>query len=282
MKNRNIPFGYCYENGKIIIYPEEQQILFRIRDEYLGGSSLLQIAQGLTADAVEYAFGGSAWNKNKILRIVEDDRYLGTDCFPPIFDAQTVQRLRARKNANSTQREVDRSGGIYRLHIPVRCNVCGTELRRVQNRKCRCPQWWECSVCRTKIKIADEAFTAQITKLLNRLAEKPDEIRRSESDEVQIGAEEQRIEREIRLAFDRSDFGGDALPEKLFRRFSLHYAALPEDGYIAEKLNALMKEHEPSYAFSPELTNRAVQEIHLSVDRNVSLTLINGQSIGKG
>lgn len=45
MKNRNIPFGYCYENGKIIICPKEQQILFRIRDEYLDGNSLLQIAQ---------------------------------------------------------------------------------------------------------------------------------------------------------------------------------------------------------------------------------------------
>lgn len=99
---------------------------------------------------------------------------------------------------------------------------------------------------------------------------------------MQIGAEEQRIEREIRLAFDRSDFRGDALPEKLLRRFSLHYAALPEDGYIIEKLNALLKEHEPSDAFLPELTNRAVQEIHLSADGNIRLTLINGQSIGKG
>lgn len=281
MKNRNIPFGYCYENGKIIICPKEQQILLRIRDEYLGGNSLLQIADGLTADAVEYVFGGCTWNKNKILRIVEDDRYLGTDCFPQIFDAQTVQHLRSRKNANSTQREVDRSGGIYRLRIPVRCNVCGTELRRVQNRKCRCPQWWECGVCGTKIKIEDTAFTAQITKLLNRLAENPNAIRQAESDEVQLGAEVQRMEREIRCAFERSDFADDNLPKKLFRRFSLHYAALPEDCYIAEKLKTILGEYGPLEDFSPELTNRAVREIHLSADGNVSLTLINGQPIGK-
>lgn len=44
MKNRNIPYGYCYENGMVVIQPSEAQILRKIFQEYLQGLSLLKIA----------------------------------------------------------------------------------------------------------------------------------------------------------------------------------------------------------------------------------------------
>lgn len=55
MKNRNIPFGYRFENGKSVINPDEQNTLQRICSEYLDGRSLLQIANGLESDKVEFA-----------------------------------------------------------------------------------------------------------------------------------------------------------------------------------------------------------------------------------
>ena len=75
MKNRNIPFGYRFENGKIIISADEHTTLQRICSEYLDGRSLLQIANGLQADKVEFAPGITTWNKARIMRIVDDDRY---------------------------------------------------------------------------------------------------------------------------------------------------------------------------------------------------------------
>ena len=38
MKNRNIPFGYRFENGKIIISADEHTTLQRICSEYLDGA----------------------------------------------------------------------------------------------------------------------------------------------------------------------------------------------------------------------------------------------------
>ena len=45
MKIRNIPFGYQFDNGKIISHPVESQIVSNIYENYLQGSSLLQIAK---------------------------------------------------------------------------------------------------------------------------------------------------------------------------------------------------------------------------------------------
>ena len=56
MKNRNIPFGYRYEDGKIVVNPDEQNTLQRICSEYLDGRSLLQIANGLESDKVDECY----------------------------------------------------------------------------------------------------------------------------------------------------------------------------------------------------------------------------------
>lgn len=53
MKMRNIPFGYRMENGKIIFHPTESQAVKDIFSDYLGGQSLLKIAQSLNERQVE-------------------------------------------------------------------------------------------------------------------------------------------------------------------------------------------------------------------------------------
>lgn len=44
-KNRVIPFGYCMKNGEITVDFNESKAVIKIFEEYLGGSSLLQIAK---------------------------------------------------------------------------------------------------------------------------------------------------------------------------------------------------------------------------------------------
>lgn len=50
MKNRILPYGYCCENGKVILQPQESKILVRIYKEYTDGESLSSIAKQLNND----------------------------------------------------------------------------------------------------------------------------------------------------------------------------------------------------------------------------------------
>lgn len=133
MKNRNIPFGYRYEDGKIVVNPDEQNTLQRICSEYLDGRSLLQIANGLESDKVEFAPGIITWNKARIMRIVDDDRYLGNVTYPQVIDEATVERMRSRKASRNTQTSTDRQSGIYLLKVPVVCPACGKPMHRLQD-----------------------------------------------------------------------------------------------------------------------------------------------------
>ena len=77
--NRSIPYGYAVENGRNVPRPEESEVIRRVFADYLGGQSLLKIARALAAEGVEFLPGRSDWNKNRVKRILEDERYLGTD-----------------------------------------------------------------------------------------------------------------------------------------------------------------------------------------------------------
>ena len=88
MKNRILPYGYCRENGKIILQPQESKILAQIYKEYTDGGSLSGIAKQLNNDGVGYTAGVDAWNKGRLKRLLEDKRYLGTESYPPIIDKE--------------------------------------------------------------------------------------------------------------------------------------------------------------------------------------------------
>ena len=93
MNVRTIPYGYRYENGAVTINPDESNIIQRIFSEYLHGQSLLNIAADLNTDCIEYRPGVIGWNKSRIMRLIEDERYIGTDTFPALITQSFTFRI---------------------------------------------------------------------------------------------------------------------------------------------------------------------------------------------
>lgn len=93
MKKRNTPFEYQYQNGVITTHPQEVAVLNRIFSEYQNGLSLLDIATRLNNENVQYLSGVTGWNKSRIMRLIEDERYTGKDGFPAIIDEDTHQAI---------------------------------------------------------------------------------------------------------------------------------------------------------------------------------------------
>ena len=92
MKNRIIPFGYMMQNGEIQTEPTESKAVQEIFKAYLNGSSLLAIANLMSSQGVSYNGVSSAWNKNMVKRILENEKYLGRNGYPAIVDEDTFRR----------------------------------------------------------------------------------------------------------------------------------------------------------------------------------------------
>ena len=97
MKNRPLPYGYRFIKGCIAIHEQEQAILTEIYDRYLSGKSLLNITEELNARNVEFMPGTIGWNKARLKRILEDERYLGNDNYPALVDKETYDTIQKIK-----------------------------------------------------------------------------------------------------------------------------------------------------------------------------------------
>ena len=87
--HRNIPFGYMMQGGEITLHPEESAAVRELFDMYLHGMSIKSIAAAMT---VPYNTDKPLWNKNMVSRMLENERYIGSDGFPPIVDSEVFRK----------------------------------------------------------------------------------------------------------------------------------------------------------------------------------------------
>lgn len=282
MKIRNILYGYRYQNGTIVIHPEEIKVIKRIFNEYLSGRSLLQIADKLNGEHIEYMPVVYGWNKSRIKRLIEDERYLGAKGYPPIIDEDTHEKLIEIKSAKNTQKHIDRKSDIFNLGVPVVCPNCNGKMVRRHDVCRKAKDWWRCETCRTAINIDDSGLLSRITELLNTVIENPDLIKVSDvQTEINPCADVMRIQNEINRELEKTEFNKDMLIQNMLKCVSVKYRNIDSQKYISEKLKADFANASPLSAFSMDLFSRTVKTINLGINGTVSIVLMNDQQIGK-
>lgn len=76
--NHNRFLGYTKDdNGHLIIDSEQAEIVKRIYREYLEGSSMDKIADGLMADGILTGAGKTKWHTSTINKILRNEKYMG-------------------------------------------------------------------------------------------------------------------------------------------------------------------------------------------------------------
>lgn len=176
--NHNRFLGYTKDEDKrLVIVPEEAEIVKRIFREYLEGSSLMKIGKGLQADGILTAAKKEIWRPETVRKILKNEKYIGdallqktytvdflskkrvtndgivpqyyvTDCHDPIISREVFQQVQdeltrrssipARKNGAKRQ-----YSSRYSLSGVVFCGHCGEIFRRVHwnNRGCKSVVW---------------------------------------------------------------------------------------------------------------------------------------------
>ncbi len=180
--NHNRFLGYTKdEDGNIIIDEDDALIVKRIYREYLEGSSLKQIANGLEKDKLLTGAGNNKWGASSIKRILKNEKYIGDALLQKTYTIDFLNKKRVVNNGIVPQYYVENSheaiiprdiflrvqeemqrrtnlhsgenkkrrvySGKYALSSVVCCSKCGDIYRRIvwNNRGKRSIVWRCCN-----------------------------------------------------------------------------------------------------------------------------------------
>lgn len=276
MKNRTIPFGYEIIDGKTVLNPCEAAVVRQIFEDYANGKSLKTIADGLKDQQVEYLAGQYAWNKNRIGRMLEDRRYVGTADIPPIITEERFQEAVANRTIQNTQRAYNKSEVITAAVVPIVCGKCGGAAKRLNVKTSTYYQKHVCTNpgCRYEYLITDKRLNEMILALL--LAA-----------DIQVPAqattsmEIRRMEKEIERQLESSDADTQALREMILDVAAEKYRLLTAGLEITDKLRTDLDPARLSSCNIRKTVMETVKQITLISSDAIELTLINGQVLRK-
>lgn len=157
------------QNGEITTNPKEVLAVVTIFQSYLNGESLTAIASAMKVPYNE----GTIWNKNMVKRIIENEKYLGTDKYPQLIDEDTFRRANATRVSKATSLCVI-SDELHQIREITFCKECGQRMfRKGGNTR---SEKWDC--CRKECypfdyRLTDQMLIGAILNVLNSVIANP-------------------------------------------------------------------------------------------------------------
>ncbi|HCA29757.1 MAG TPA: hypothetical protein DEP23_09425 [Ruminococcaceae bacterium] len=283
MKNRRFPYGYEMVNGYIQPCKDELKVLNQIFSDYIGGKNLKNIAESLTNQKVEYLLGEHGWNKNRIKRIIEDERYLGNDTYPKLISDEIYRQANAIKaNRRTTTDCIVHSDNKPFVYV-VKCAKCGSKMLHRTDRNKKLSETWYCqnSDCKASVKMNISDVQNKVTMLLNQVIKNPRLAECTYHMKPEFSINIRKAENEISRMLEQLDFDKDDLKNLIFGCAAKKYDEDKSARHITNRLKADFENLSPLSEFQVELFQRTVSQILLASDDTVHIRLKNNNIIRK-
>lgn len=266
MANRTLPFGYCISSGKVCIVETEAEIVRMIFTSYAEGRSYNDLTRWLNSQSTPY-LPGKLWNKNAVARILQDERYLGGDIYPPILAAENFECRKPSAVGRLNQPQ------MKDIRILSRCSVCGEPVRRERKNSWRCPH---CMI--SAVPSTDRQLITNVSELLQGLCVHPNMVSSLPSAEEKPSSV-LTAEDEFAHELEAAEFNESAAKAKAFSLAAARLDALGSEDYETMRIRYILTRTEPSAELDTALLRQITSAILIHPTGEVSLKLKNGQTV---
>lgn len=122
-----IMLGYRYDNGTLVIHPEEAAVVRQIFDSYLSGMGVTAIAKMLNSQGIPSRFGNQ-WGKSGIMRILRNYSYTGNLLLQTTYQENHLTKRTRQNNGEFPKYHIT---DAHEEIIPLRqFNAVQKEIRR--------------------------------------------------------------------------------------------------------------------------------------------------------
>ena len=281
-KNRTIPFGYCMKNGEITTESKELYAVVTIFNEYLKGRSLSEIAKLMQTEKIRYNADSDKWNKNMVKRIIENDKYLGTEKYSQIIDEDIFRRANEKRIRKATTLNLI-SEDLQKIRKRTYCIECGHKLSRIGGNSKY--EHWDCrnpDCYKLEYRLTDQMIIGAVLNVLNSAIANPSLLR--SDGEISIyspTADIVRKQNEINHMTDSPQVDFDKVKAEIFKLAEMKYdcCSYNESPQKTEKLKELLQGHEQLNSLDIGLFKACVSRIWISHFCTIEVELINGVRI---
>ena len=277
-RNRVIPFGYCMKSGEITTEPKEVCAVAEIFREYLNGSSLLQIAKLMESEKIRYSESSEKWNKNMVKRIIENEKYLGTDKYPQIIDEDIFRQANEKRVRKSTTLNLV-CDDLQEIRKVTYCTECGGKLFRKTNGKGR--EYWNCGnpdCFKYEYRLTDWMIIGAVLNVLNTVIANPSLLESGgEISTYSPNADIIRQQNEINHMTDSLQVDFDRVKAEIFKLAEMKYDCCTYNGSPQKtaEIKALLQNHEQLNMLDIGLFKACVSRIWISHFCTMEVELIN-------
>ena len=275
-KNRRIPFGYQMKNGEIVTEPRELYAVSKIFADYLKGKSLLEISRSMQEERIPYHPGEDfGWNKNMVKRILENEKYLGTETYPQLISADIFHRANNKKikKASNICIVPDELKEIRNITL---CAECRKRLFRNQNGTWNC-KTYRCS--EFEYVATDQMILSAVLNIMNSAIANPSLLdAEAEMSVYTPNGEVVKQKNEISRLMDSTDIEYDRIKAAIMELAEIKYDCCSYDD-VPQKtvlLKEMLMDIRRLDSLDVELLLKCTEHITVSHNATIGLELING------
>ena len=281
-KNRTIPFGYCMKNGEITTEPKEVYAVVTIFDEYLEGRSLSEIAKLMQTEKIRYNADSDKWNKNMVKRIIENEKYLGTDKYPQIIDDDTFRLANEKRIRKATTLDLI-PDDLQEIRKCTYCTECGHKLSRIGGNSKY--EKWDCrnpDCYKLEYRLTDQMIIGTVLNVLNSAIANPSLLESGgEISTYSPAADVIRQQNEINQMTDSSQIDFDRVKAEIFKLAEMKYdcCTYNDSPQKTEELRNLLENNKQLNILDIGLFKACVSRIWISHFCTIEVEFINGVHI---
>lgn len=281
-KNRVIPFGYCMRNGEITVDFAESKAVVKIFEEYLNGSSLLQIAKLMETEKIRYSEGSDRWNKNMVKRIIENEKYLGNGKYPQIISETFFDQANKKRVSKATS-ICSISDELQEIRNRTYCAECGHRLSRIGGNSRY--EKWDCrnpDCYRLEYQLTDRMIIGAVLTVMNTVIANPNLIESiSDISVYSPTADVIRKQNEINQMADSTQVDFDRVKSEIFKLGEMKYECCTynENPQKTAQIRSLLENHEQLNSLDIGLFKSCINRILISHFCTIEIEFINGVHI---
>lgn len=282
MANRMISFGYEIKDGVVAIVESEAEVVKNIFAEYTNGKSLKDIAVELAEHKVVFYLDNCVWNKARVLRILENEKYIGAQDYPEVIDKETFAKANTVKNTKGYE-PIEQSDITEYLKSRLYCGCC---YERLFSKSCsgRSDRWQCANRCKT-YTISKEKALYCFKCILNDVKSNPELLYISDEEPTYVKTPEIiRYCNEIGMMTNSRQPSFATVKKLILQCASVKFNACRENKaeVYTEYVCGLFNETDSSKLLSVDFLKRIVSKVVIIGRNKLAVEFVNGAVVEYG